>query len=61
VISIHFTASIVGGPHDGDRFVFNGSSDDDQIFEKMDKIHFDGHNYKIIEFDKATMHAVVMW
>jgi len=61
--TIHFTGTIVGGPNDGKKMTYNGTSEksEAEVLTQMDKIHLDGHTYKIIEFDKQKMHAVLMW
>lgn len=58
---IEFSMEIVGGPHDGQRGVYRGTADTDDVLETMDKINFDKHVYKIVEFDKEKNHAVLMW
>jgi len=55
------TGIIVGGPHDGKSLRYQGSVESLEALDKMDKFLFDGHTYKVIEFDKEKMHVVLMW
>ena len=59
--TIKLTGEIVGGPHDGKWITYEGTSEHDDVLEKMDKVEFDGHVYKIVEFDRATMRVLLLW
>ena len=57
---------IVGGPHDGRciRVRFDGELEERTAKEwetTMDKVNFDGHSYKILDYNKSNHTAKFFW
>ena len=60
---IHFNITILGGPNDGIKGVYNGTSEmlEDGVIDKMAAVQVGDHIYKIIEYDKQNKHVVLKW
>lgn len=62
-MTLKFTGTIVGGPRDGDNFLYEGTCSEQpvKVLTKAVNLKLDGHIYKIVEFDAEKMQVVLMW
>jgi len=60
-VHIRLTGTILGGPHDGARLVYKADVIDEQWSDKMAFLEWEGHQYKIIAFDKKKQHLTLQW
>lgn len=63
MFKVLLTGTIVGGPHDGADITFSGTTElnEEALHSRMAKFRFDGHVYKIADFDKEKRHMRLHW
>lgn len=62
---VRFTGRVIGGPHDGATITFDGELEPgrtaDEIKSKVAELEFEGHKYRITNFDKDKQIATLTW